>query len=208
MSKNHYAVLRATSQQVAETWPRSRSATRKPADEFLRYNGANDALITDIQRANPLIGREVVKPPMPHGTAVLFRYCHIASLVGREDSTSTEELVEVLRNPESFATLELLLTQDNKTTRRMETELGLVPLYYPAEPESYEKWTIQDGALKVPEINLLKTKAQLDCIDQGHEIAERVCLAHRAKIIEPLFQSVVTICGRDENLFDRSLAGE
>lgn len=206
MSRNHYASLRKTAHEIAEMWPASRAATRKETEEeHMRYDNATRVFIADIQRKNPLIGTEMTQGPMPFGIRLMFRSCHIASLVARQDNASVEELVDVLRNPASFNTLETLLHQGKHITDLAETALGLTPTYDPVHADYQDKWSITGNVLSVPTIGQITEDARHQLEERGCKPSNGICPAHRAKIVEPLFQDIVTICERDKNLFERSI---
>jgi hypothetical protein len=206
MPRNHYAILRKTAHEVAEKWPKSRAATRKETEEeHMRYDNATSAFIADVQRNNPLIGREMIEDPMPFGIRLMFRTCHIASLVVRQDGASVEELVDLLRAPGSFDPIETLLRQGKQVTYFAEVALGLAPTYGPVHVDYQDRWSVKDNALSVPTINQITQDARHQLTERGLRPSGGICPAHRSKIVEPLFRDIVTICGRDENLFERSL---
>lgn len=205
MPARHYMLLNQLAKQSADSWPAYRVETAAPEADFLRYNAATEALVTEIASATPL-GSEVIREPTPHGIAILFRYCHIASLLAAKDGASGDELAFALNQEVSFEPLNELLESPRKVTSRAETELGLTPKMYPVGDYALSKWSYGDEAVSVPDLRLIMLEAQYDAAIQGHEVMNGSCPANKAKIMRPLFSSVIQICTTDTNLFERSLA--
>lgn len=203
MPRYHFAKLKQRAEQAADSWPHQRPTTAMKSEEFRRYDAAASHLLLDIQRSEAMTGHELIKQPAPVGVAILFRTCLIAAMVARRENTPVEELVGMLRSDSSFDTIETLVSTDNPVAVSIANQIGIRPIDQPVDELSLDNWFLTGDSFVFD--NLASVSAETENA-LGKAAPDAMCPAHKAMILRPLFQSAITICERDKNLFKRSLS--
>ena len=206
---NHFITYAQTATEVAAAWPTHIDATAEPSEEQFRYNTAAEIFSTRILEANASLPDQFSSPGILFGHKTLLRYCQLAARLSRQEDTPKDELLTLLRHDKSFESLSTIATQPNTIAMRVETYYQIDGHNFRLNDSATDKTTLSDGFFNLLDIDrVVEEKRRLARLNEAPiaHYETRGCAAHKKKVLQSLYLAAVTICDRDENLFDRSLA--
>lgn len=190
---------------IAHSWPNHEPAiipdvSQRPS--ATPYHVMAEVVMDRLQQTSPALPEKLLDHNATHGAKVIARYCNIAALLAEKESMSSEQLETVLRHPRSFEPLASIASVQNSLAVRNEREFGLNADWSSDGLKWYtSEYQINDGVLQIPNLLYQTIRHKLILSDQGEELYEGKCAAHRSAALEKIYHHFVTICAKDEALF-------
>lgn len=202
MSNVHLAQFNRALETSAAHWQRRRGLTAQPDDEHQRYNAAAALVKKDILVANPLSADTLAGQLPIFGVQILFRTCYIGALLAKDHGASSGELAEALRADSTVDTLGTIMKSSPVLAGNLESGVGMILTGEPIDPDKKAGWRLTESGLSNTQLDQIRTES-IGLPDPRKGIGE--CPVSRAKMTSAMLASIVTICERDDNLFERSL---
>ena len=197
----HVAKFNDAVQKSAQDWSTSRTVTRRPDEEAVRYAKAGDLLVVDVLKDNTNWYYDVKEAPPVFGVRVMFRTCYIAAMLAREEGISIDELSTALGGRRTYSLLNRLMTKTPVVAEEVEKSIGLFHTYEPLGVEDLKGWRIDEDGIGFEDLS--------EVIDQAKQAIgvekDGRCPIYRLNLQKKIFPAIIDICERDESLFQRSL---
>lgn len=192
--------------RVADEWPATHPSTvSADLQEHERYTAAADAAFAAVIGNGPDLPDRLKSHNVRHGLRVMARYCYIGAFIARESGSDFETIETALGQPDTFEQLRLISQNPIKVSRRIETNYGIVPYNYPLDEHTAKKADLTPSGIQLRSFPHARAVAVLDAREQGHEYESGECEAQRRGVLEPCFNSMVSIALKDTHLIRRSM---